>query len=233
MFYNNETAKRRQKMSCTTSKISEDINEIFITKIVQEVNEESKVLDIGTGNGFVLKEVRKKTLYEPKLIGIDSSESLIAENKDPSIELIVGNNYNLPFEDDTFDIVTAKNVTRFSSDEVYRVLKKGGKFIFREYGKYKGLVEISEMFKNRLIRSRDIEFYLKKLEKSGFLNIEYQMYLVKREYRTSDDIINIIQSFPYIKNLEQKDLEKVRNYIESDPKNLTITSDPFILEAEK
>lgn len=233
MFYNSDMVNKRNKMSCTTSRISENINEIFINKIVQEVKEDSKILDLGTGNGFVLSEINRRLKYNLKLIGIDLSKILIEQNKDININLIQGDNYNLPFDDNTFDIVTAKNVTRFSTDEVYRVLKKGGKFIFREYGEYKGLVEISKLFKKRLIRSRDIGFYLKRLKKSGFLKIYYKTYLIEREYESIEDILNVIQSFPYIKKLNKEDLKNIEEYLKLNKEHLKISSDPFILEAEK
>ena len=144
--------------------------------------------------------------------------------------IVEGDNNNLPFADKNFDIITAKNVTMFNSDELYRVLQEGGYFIFREYGQSKGLVEVASLFKDRLIRSRNVGFYSTKLENSGFEIISIEQYQVFRKYQSVQEIINITKSFPFIENYSNKDEEIIKESLNG---NCNITSDPFILVARK
>ena len=98
------------------------------------------ILDVGCGGGINIKRMAENA---KKVYGIDYSiesvnlskevnEKLISEGK---VEIREGNVKNLPFEDDTFDIVTAFETVYFWPDiekcfgEVKRVLKPGGMFL--------------------------------------------------------------------------------------------------------
>ena len=167
------------------------------------------------------------------MTGVDNSSEMVItarENLGESATIIEGDNNNLPFADNSFDIVTAKNVTRYNSDELYRILKDGGYFVFREYGPSKGLVEIANLFRDRLIRSRQIEYYSTKLEKSGFEIVSIEQYEVHRQYQSVQEIINITKSFPFIEGYSKKDEETISESLNG---NCNITSDPFILVAKK
>lgn len=110
------------------------VNSLSLTK-------NSLVLDIGYGNGYLIKKLYKK--YSCNLCGIDISDDMhklaikkngkgVAKGK---VNLIVGNCFNLPYSDGEFDAVTTVNTVYFWEDaknclsEIFRVLKDGGKFI--------------------------------------------------------------------------------------------------------
>ena len=88
----------------------------------------SSVLDLGSGTGASYKQLLK---YETTAIDPDKKmlELNAFENK------VVGYAENLPFEDNSFDNVFCSFVWRNVSntnkalDEVYRVLKPGGRFV--------------------------------------------------------------------------------------------------------
>lgn len=95
-----------------------------------------KVLMLGCGTG---EETLILTQYGGKdMIGVDNSaESIrLAKETYPEFEFIVADMHSLPFEDETFDFVYSSLVVHYSGtpnvvyDEVNRVLKKGGKFLF-------------------------------------------------------------------------------------------------------
>ena len=101
-----------------------------------------KILDLGCGEGYGARLLIKKGASNVE--GIDISSQMInlamkyEENKKSKINYQVGNIKSLPFEDNTFDIVLGIFVfnylyideTLVAMKEIYRVLKKQGRFIF-------------------------------------------------------------------------------------------------------
>lgn len=193
----------------------------------------SRILDIGTGNGYILREIKKRFPERYELMGVDSSPSMInkARSIERSIEYLLADNKNLPFKEKEFSTITAKNVTRFSEEELARVLQGEGLFVFREYGQGKGLVEIAKLFPDRLIRSRKPDYYVTKLNRSGFENITLEQFTFQRQY-TQNELLKIVQMFPFIKNLGGSDLEKIKDFF-GGKEFIKVTSDPFILTARR
>lgn len=96
---------------------------------------DKQVLDVGAGTGRIACELFNRGA---QVTALDLSEKILAilKRKNKKIKIIVGDAESLPFEKETFDIVTAaflvvhlKDPTVFF-DEVYRVLKTGGLFLF-------------------------------------------------------------------------------------------------------
>ncbi|MBR0059501.1 MAG: class I SAM-dependent methyltransferase [Methanobrevibacter sp.] len=104
------------------------------------IKSDDVILDVGCGGGINIKRMAQDA---KKVYGIDYSiesvnlskevnEKLINEGK---VEIMKGNVKDLPFEDNTFDIVTAFETVYFWPDiekcfgEVKRVLKPGGIFL--------------------------------------------------------------------------------------------------------
>ncbi len=233
MFYNKDVVNIRNTSITTPVKQTVDINDLFVRKIISLMRDGCKILDIGTGNGFVLKQIYENSDIRSTLTGVDNSKEMVKvarENLGCCADIVQGDNNHLPFQDSYFDIVTAKNVTRYNSDELYRVLKEGGHFVFREYGTSKGLVEIASLFKDRLIRSRNVSYYSTKLVKSGFEIVSIEQYEISRRYQSVQEIINITKSFPFIQNYSYKDEEMIKRELDG---TCEITSDPFILVAIK
>jgi SAM-dependent methyltransferase len=133
---------------------------------------------------------------------------------------------------ESFDIITAKNVTRFCSNEIYRLLKHYGVFIFREYGTGKGLVEITELFPGRIIRARAPESYVYELEQSGLSIVKFDRFLIKREFSDIESLINITRSYSLIKNYSKADQQIVEE-LYKNRKKIIVHSDPFIIIATK
>ena len=230
MFYTEHVVHLRDDVNNNASKNSLNVNDFFLEHIVKNITADSKVLDIGTGNGFVLKLIKANSLVPVRLYGIDNSIEMVNAGKGlEGIDIRLADNYHIPFEDGFFDLVTAKNVTRFSADELYRVLTPTGKFFLREYGEYKGLVEISKLFPGRLIRSRNADFYANLLKDPGFTSIEILHLPITRTFPDVKSVLNVVKSYPYIEDFSDEDEQKIIQYLSEDPTHLTITSDPFIL----
>ncbi len=116
-------------------------------KVVKKVGatKPETILDIATGTGDLAIMMAKST--QAKITGFDLSAGMlevgknkVAEQKlDDRIEMIQGDAENMPFADNSFDCITvAFGVRNFENlkkglDEIYRVLKPGGKFIILEF----------------------------------------------------------------------------------------------------
>lgn len=104
------------------------------------ISKDENLLDIGYGNGYLLKYLYKKT--KANLYGIDISEDMkikaTQRNRgalsDGKLFLEVGDCCDLKYSDDFFASVTSINTVYFWQDtvkglsEIHRVLKNGGAF---------------------------------------------------------------------------------------------------------
>jgi demethylmenaquinone methyltransferase/2-methoxy-6-polyprenyl-1,4-benzoquinol methylase len=104
----------------------------------------TKILDIATGTGDLAINLVKTGAEQ--IIGLDISKGMLEVGKkkvtekglDTTIEMVVGDSENLPFDDHTFDAVTvAFGVRNFENlekglAEIYRVLKPSGTFVVLE-----------------------------------------------------------------------------------------------------
>lgn len=96
--------------------------------------EGKKVLDIGCGTGRLIPELKHRG---GEVVAADLSAKMLnlTSKKFPGVKTVVADIDDLPFEDESFDMVIAMFVVvhlgdlRRAFDEVYRVLKNGGVFI--------------------------------------------------------------------------------------------------------
>ena len=88
----------------------------------------TRVLDLGSGTGAALQQLQN---YE--VTAVDPDEKMLLLNKFE--HKIIGEAENLPFPDNSFDSVYCAfvwrnlNNSKLGLQEVYRVLKPGGKFV--------------------------------------------------------------------------------------------------------
>jgi SAM-dependent methyltransferase len=106
-----------------------------------ELREGQRVLDIGCGAGAFLQLV---TGRGGRAFGLDASEALIqlARERLPDADLRVGEMEALPYDDETFDLVTGFNSFFFANDmvaalrEAERVAKPGAPVVIQVWGPY-------------------------------------------------------------------------------------------------
>ena len=175
-----------------------------------QVMKGKKVLELGMGNGKTLISILKQK--PSQVYGIDFSGKAVEKSKGvfgDKVNLIVGDTKDLPFEDESFDVVVAYYILNNSIkkdrlkilDEAYRVLKKGGTCVFEDFslgdfrnkGKNYGKDENTIIKKNRLI----CHFFNEKEAKELFgrfskLKIKTSKFYPIRNKNLKREIINCV-----------------------------------------
>lgn len=155
--YKDSTLGKKQqiaKMFDTISNEYDDLNRVISfgidikwrKKVVQIISKKkpSNVLDIATGTGDLAINLTQTDASQ--IIGLDISEGMLDVGRkkiakkqlDNTIEMIVGDSENLPFDDNSFDAITvAFGVRNFEHleiglAEILRVLKPKGLFVVLE-----------------------------------------------------------------------------------------------------
>jgi ubiquinone/menaquinone biosynthesis C-methylase UbiE len=102
------------------------------------VKDAERILDVGCGSGFVTRDIAHLT--KGKVTAVDGSKDMIVIAKnvlkdEKNVSLKVANAEKLPFEKNSFDIVTCNLVLMWADtpqkvvEEMARVVKKGGKVL--------------------------------------------------------------------------------------------------------
>jgi len=106
--------------------------------LIKNIKKNSKVLDIGCGNGRIIKIIAPMT---NNIVGIDNERKAVNDSKNnlknyPQIRILLSDSKKLPFEDDSFDFVvcmaTLVNFGKYKIEalnEMRRVIKKEGYII--------------------------------------------------------------------------------------------------------
>jgi len=151
-----------------------------------DVDEDDVILDIGCGGGVNIERFTDKT--NGKVYGLDYSEVSVRESAkhnrdkidDGQVEILQGSVSELPFEDETFDIVSGFETIYFWPDlendlrEIHRVLKKDGVvFICNEEKNDENLMDrighIVNLLDMTVLSEKELHDLL---EKAGFSDIE-------------------------------------------------------------
>lgn len=100
------------------------------------MTEKDKVIDIGCGEGFLLKEVKNVA----ELVGTDISKTALNRAKEiltsrPEIKLVKADAQRMPISDDYFDVILCSEMLehvpypKIVLKEFYRILKNNGSFV--------------------------------------------------------------------------------------------------------
>jgi demethylmenaquinone methyltransferase/2-methoxy-6-polyprenyl-1,4-benzoquinol methylase len=180
-----------------------------LVKLAQK-NKPTDILDLATGSGDVLFALRKGLGDKVNLTGLDFCEPMLEQARakrtvrglgDATNQFFHGDCLNLPFEEDSFDLITIAFGLRNLADrakglaEMERVLRPGGRLIILEFSQpylwfrplyYLYLRGILPWVARWLTGDRDAYLYLgtsiagfpnreelcKEIEKAGFDNVQ-------------------------------------------------------------
>lgn len=184
-FHNKLQSKSSGRFEKIFYKALQNCDEDFL-RFLKENSKNSKILDYGCGIGQYLKKVVE---FNPnKIVGIDISEVSIEKAKkainvlDEKVELKVDNCEKTKFEDDQFDIVYGNGILHHLNipmcvEEICRILKPGGKFLFTEplgtnplINFYRKLTPNSRSKDEHPLKKKDFELIQ---EKFGKVDIKY------------------------------------------------------------
>ena len=133
--YDSKAKKRQEGILNKTNRAHSFVEKPMMKSMMRNLKGK-KVLMLGCGTG---DEARLLEEFNAKdIVGIDiSKESIeIAKKTYPEYKFIIGDMHKLPFEDNCFDFVYSSLSIHYSENpekvynEVYRVLKKKGYFLF-------------------------------------------------------------------------------------------------------
>lgn len=155
--YKNSTLGKKEQVATMFDTISKDydgLNRVIsfgidvkwrkkVVRIVK-ASKPQHILDIATGTGDLA--INLTQTGASKIIGLDISQGMLDVGKqkiskrqlDNTIEMVLGDSENMPFEDNTFDAITvAFGVRNFETlekglKEILRVLKPEGTFVILE-----------------------------------------------------------------------------------------------------
>ena len=141
------------------------------------IQNDADVLDIGCGGGKCLKMISRKT--QGLVCGIDHSEEMVKMAKKVNrcrrnVDVSKADVTKLPFEDDSFDVVTAIETIQFWPD-IARGLKEAGRVLRRD-----GRIIIINRFPKQgskwamLVKLQSVKDYKNVLEHAGYRNIRIE-----------------------------------------------------------
>lgn len=183
-----------------------NIISLFTHKIIKnlvvfgigKLPENAKILDLCTGTGDVAFYLKQK-YKQATVIGADFSKEMlnIARKKHLGIDFVYADCLNLPYNDNTFDLVTISFGLRNTENytlalkEIHRVLKPNGIFVHLDFDKKSKLADfifekIVKIFKNRdyeyLLNSKkefpDSKNLIKLFTENGFETVKTKSFLL-------------------------------------------------------
>lgn len=164
----------------------------------------NNILDCCTGTGDIALILKTK-FPDSKITGIDVSPKMLelAKQKVKNVKFIEGSCTDLPFEDNSFDLVTIffglRNIGDYEKaiSEIYRILKPGGEILYLDFGKSKYTVTIFNIIVNIVAKIffQDIYPYRYLLKSKEEFMVEYDLV---NEFRQKN--IELIEQKKYVLN---------------------------------
>lgn len=156
---------------------------------VGKISKNTKTLELGCGTGLFTRLVYSRTGAD--ITATDISNELLTEAKEkfPQGKFLPDDAMNMQFENDSFEVVFGSSILHHlnlekSAQEIYRVLKPGGRMVFAEPNMLNPQIFIQKnipFIKKWLGDSPDETAivrwnYKKLLEKTGFRNVHISPY---------------------------------------------------------
>jgi len=153
-----------------------------------DIRKGETVLDIGSGGGLDVFLASEKVGPEGKVIGLDMTEQMVEKARKnarkgnyTNVEFKLGEAENIPVKDNSVDLVMSNCVINLVPNkekayrEIYRILKRGGRFVISDLVTEKELDESIRNNPEKLVAcvggALTEKGYISVIKKSGFKNI--------------------------------------------------------------
>jgi ubiquinone/menaquinone biosynthesis C-methylase UbiE len=152
------------------------------------INNNDVVLEVGCGTGYFTKElVKTKALITAIDISTDLINEAINTIKEPNVNFLIENAYQMTFTDNSFDRVVGSSVLHHldvdkAIAEIYRVLKPGGKISFTEPNMMNPQIALQKnipYIKRKLGDSPDETAFYRWVIKKKLLNAGFKLIEIK------------------------------------------------------
>ena len=219
----------------------------YISRILSQLKQKMKLLDIGLGTGHIIQELATDG-KNSTFIGLDVSPAMLRTARSNiakfnNVSLVEGDGFKLPFPSCLFDIVTSR-LADYSQREAYRVLRRSGYFFEYSVGPDADK-EIREFFQERI--EKENFFFPKDLRKwkqevsegvieAGFTVSDIVDYKEANYYENERELMDLIEMVPLVRKFDRKkDREKIKELAEKygNKKGVKITWHYYILRARK
>ena len=199
-FYENIGNWDFDQIKCITEKITDWD---FYEKIKENTSKDSICLDLGTGGG---EKALKYYPNEKKIIATDFSVNMINTAKEnlknypnKNVEFKVMDNLNMSFDDDTFDLISARH-TIINAKQIYNCLKENGVLVIEGIDK-EDCIEIKDIFGRGQAYNDEISISEKDyedLKNAGFTKIEKVKIYENEYYETEEDLLALLLKTPIL-----------------------------------
>ena len=153
-----------------------------------DLKERESVLDVGCGTGS-LTMTAKRAVDSVNIIGIDIAPKMVkrakekAEKQKMDIQFKAASIDKLPFKNESFDIVISSLMMHHlpvrmkitGLKEIYRVLKKGGRFLLSDWGRPNYIIGYIMVLSHIWMESTRTQLFGRLpdyIKKAGFKNIK-------------------------------------------------------------
>ena len=184
----------------------EHLKSSFCSEVEKYAENNVSLLDSGCGDGYYTKGmcdvVCKHKNYEIYAIDVSKEALKIASKSCTKVKFAVASAYKLPFENESFDIITSL-FAPLAYNEFYRVLKKGGIFL-TAIPLENHLYQLKQAVYDTPYKNRP-----ESTEVKGFQLLNAQE--IKKEIRLNcnEDIKNLFMMTPYYYKTSATDQQKL------------------------
>ena len=199
-----------------------------------EIKKGDRILELGCGTGTMWKEHMDLAAQASELLLTDLSEGMLSETKKTlgehsNISYEVVDIQDIPFEDESFDIVIANMMLYHVPDldrglaQVRRVLKTGGRFYCATNGE-NGIVEyVMGLLKDSRVESKTNNRFT--LQNGGQVLLKYFSSVQRRDYPDRlevtevEDLIDYLYSLSAMTSFRMVEREVLKEVLEQNKKD--------------
>lgn len=132
-FYDEEMSRTQEALAATSDMQAQ--RQAILTEMALSPGED--VLDVGAGNGIMVRDILEQVGPSGSGSGLDAAAPMVTMARElcPAGNFVQGDALDLPFEDKSFDVVTAAQLLCFLPDpnqalkEMHRVLRPRGRIV--------------------------------------------------------------------------------------------------------